>query len=316
MVKCFEVMKPGLATSVQDLGRTGYQQYGVVVSGAMDAFALQVANVLVGNERTEAGLEIVIMGPKMKILEDIIFAIGGADLSAKLDNQLIQPWKSYRASKGQILSFGQPAQGSYAYLAIAGGIDVPSVMKSKSTFVKARLGGFHGRFLQKGDILSSNDSYGINARPGRQLKNKDIPDYDYNRPIRVIKGPDQQLFSSTSYDSFFASTYKMSPQSDRMGYRLEGEPISHIDGDSADIISDAILPGTIQIPANGQPIILLADRQTSGGYARMATVITVDLPQVIQRMSGTAFTFELISLAEAQQLYKNQESFLRHLAIS
>lgn len=316
MVKCFEVIKPGLATSVQDLGRTGFQQYGVVVSGAMDAFALQVANVLVGNERTNAGLEIVIMGPKIKILRDVIFAIGGADLSAKLDNQPIRPWRSYKARTGQVLSFGQPVKGSYAYLAVAGGIDVPSVMESKSTFVKARLGGFHGRYLQKGDILSHHNSYGINARPGRQLKYKDIPDYDYERPIRVIEGPDQQLFSSTTYDTFFASTYKMSSQSDRMGYRLEGEPISHIDEDSADIISDAILPGTIQVPANGQPIILLADRQTTGGYARIATVISVDLPQVIQRMSGTKFTFELVSLAEAQRLYKSQESFLRYLAIS
>ncbi|MFS0750636.1 biotin-dependent carboxyltransferase family protein [Oceanobacillus sp. 1P07AA] len=316
MVKCFEVIKPGLATSVQDLGRAGYQQYGVVVSGAMDAFALQVANVLVGNERTEAGLEIVIMGPKIKILEDIIFSIGGADLSAKLDNQPIHPWRSYKARKGQVLTFGQPVHGSYAYLAVAGGIDVPTVMGSKSTFVKAGLGGFHGRYLQKGDILKNHDSYGVNARSGRQLKYNDIPDYDNERPIRVIKGPDQQLFSSTTYDTFFASTYKMSSQSDRMGYRLEGESISHICENSADIISDAILPGTIQVPANGQPIILLADRQTTGGYARIATVISVDLPQVIQRMSGATFTFELISLAEAQQLYKSQESFLRYLAIS
>ncbi|WP_067726100.1 5-oxoprolinase subunit C family protein [Oceanobacillus damuensis] len=314
MGKLFEVIKSGLATSVQDLGRTGYQQYGVVVSGAMDSFALQVANLLVGNHRNEAGLEVVIMGPELRVLEETVLAICGADLSPKLDGKPVANWKSFKAKRGQHLTFGQPQSGSYTYIAVAGGIKTSSVMGSKSTYVKAGIGGFEGRYLQNDDRLDAGEANEpLGKLSGRGLSDSLVPDYRSQKKIRVIPGPDQQAFSEEEFEKFCTSTFTMTAQSDRMGYRLEGPEISHLNG--ADIISDAILPGAIQVPANGQPIILLADRQTTGGYTRIATVITVDLPYVVQKMSGSELQFEAMSVEEAQQLYVEREILLRNLSL-
>ncbi|WP_337017600.1 biotin-dependent carboxyltransferase family protein [Oceanobacillus massiliensis] len=314
MGKIIEVIKPGLATSVQDLGRIGFQQYGVVVSGAMDSFALQVANLLVGNSRMEAGIEVVIMGPELRMMEDTVLAICGADLSPKLDGKPVSGWKSFAAKKGQRLTFGQPNNGSYAYIAIAGGIDIPEVMGSKSTYTKAGIGGFNGKFLQKGDQLASGGEHvPLRYLTGRGLTETAVPSYDPHRKIRVVLGPDKHAFTTNVMDAFCSSTYKMTAQSDRMGYRLDGPELSHLHG--ADIISDAILPGTIQVPANGQPIILLADRQTTGGYTRIATVISVDLPLVVQKLSGSKLQFEAVSVEQAQQLYTERELLLQKLSL-
>ena len=314
MGKLFEVIKPGLATSVQDLGRTGYQQYGVVVAGAMDSYALQIANLLVGNGRDAAGIEIVIMGPELLILNDTVLAICGADLSAELDGKPVAVWKSFAAKKGQRLTFGQPKIGSYAYIAAAGGINTPVVMGSRSTYTKAALGGLEGRYLQKDDCLEAwETSKPLKQLSGRGLAVSAIPDYSLKRKIRVVLGPDLRSFSDNVVEEFCASPFKMTTQSDRMGYRLEGPKLIHKDG--ADIISDAILPGTIQVPANGQPIILLADRQTTGGYTRIATVISVDLPYVVQKLSGSILQFEVVSVEVAQRLYVERETVLRKLTI-
>lgn len=307
----FEVLKPGLQTTVQDLGRIGYQQYGVVVSGAMDTFALKVANLLVGNKQSEAGLEVVLMGPKLRVLKDTVLSICGADLSPKLDGEEVPLWKQIAVKEGQILAFGQPINGTYAYIAVTGGINTPVVMGSRSTYTKAEIGGVEGRALQKGDMVKAEDK---NIAPhSARLSPKFIPDYGTGKNIRVILGPDEEAFVKESIDRFLSENYKVTSQSDRMGSRLEGPKLTLNDG--ADIISDAIFPGTIQVPANGQPIVLLADRQVTGGYARIATVSSVDLPYVAQMLPGYQLSFEAVTIEQAQQLYIEQEKLLRKLSI-
>ncbi|RDW20003.1 KipI antagonist [Oceanobacillus arenosus] len=309
----FEVVKPGLTTTIQDLGRTGYQQYGVVVSGAMDAFALQVGNILVGNKRDEAGIEVVIMGPTLRVLADHVIAICGADLSPKLDGESIPMWKSLVVKAGQTLTFGKPVNGGYTYITVAGGIDTPLIMGSKATYTKAEIGGIEGRSLQKGDKIAFGKPSSM-VKAGIGLPIRQIPDYRSGRKIRVILGPDHDAFSGESVERFLSEHYKLTSQSDRMGSRLEGPSLSLLRG--ADIISDAIFPGTIQVPANGQPIILLADRQTTGGYTRIATVITVDLPYVAQMLPGNELAFEAISVEKAQRLYVEQELLLQTLSVA
>ena len=305
-----EVMKPGLATSVQDLGRGGYQQLGMVVAGAMDDFALQIGNILVGNKRNAAGLEVVLMGPKLRFLTDTVIAICGADLSPAIDGNPIQLWKSYRMYKGQILSFGKPVTGTYAYLAVSGGIRTPEIMGSRSTYVKAKIGGLHGQYLVKGDVLPAGDP--ILESSGRRLHPNLVPDYDKPRKIRVMLGPDDKAFTKQGIQTFLAGTYKKTTRTDRMGTQLIGPELTHADG--ADIISDATFPGTIQVPANGQPIILLADRQPTGGYTRIATVISEDIPRVAQIQPGKELAFEAVSLELAQQLYLRREHLLKLLS--
>ncbi|WP_368900919.1 biotin-dependent carboxyltransferase family protein [Oceanobacillus oncorhynchi] len=311
MKEILEVMKPGLSTSIQDTGRIGYQKYGIPTAGAMDTFAHRIANLLVGNPEEAATLEIMLMGPRLKFLQDAVIAVGGADLSAAVDEEPVCPWKSFRVYTGQILSFGKPVHGTYAYLAVSGGFYAETVMGSKSTYAQANLGGIEGRILQKGDRLSAEDKNLKSIRAGRYLKKTDIPNYEQHRPIRVITGPDISAFSDTIYQQFLQESYRITEQSNRMGYRLEGKALSHVD--KADIISDAVLPGTIQVPANGQPIVLLADRQTTGGYARIATVIAADIPQLVQKKVGAEVRFLSVPLERAHADYLAQQRYFKIL---
>ncbi|CEI81073.1 urea carboxylase [Oceanobacillus oncorhynchi subsp. incaldanensis] len=311
MKEILEVMKPGLSTSIQDTGRIGYQKYGIPTAGAMDTFAHRIANLLVGNPEEAATLEIMLMGPRLKFLQDAVIAVGGADLSAAVDGEPVCPWKSFRVYTGQILSFGKPVHGTYAYLAVSGGFYAETVMGSKSTYAQANLGGIEGRILQKGDRLSAEDKNLKSIRAGRYLKKTDIPNYEQHRPIRVITGPDISAFSDTIYQQFLQESYRITEQSNRMGYRLEGKALSHVD--KADIISDAVLPGTIQVPANGQPIVLLADRQTTGGYARIATVIAADIPQLVQKKIGAEVRFLSVPLERAHADYLAQQRYFKIL---
>lgn len=305
-----EVIKPGLTTTIQDLGRTGYQQYGMVVAGAMDIFALQVANLIVGNERGAAAIEVVLMGPQLRFKSDTVIAICGANLSPTLDGEPIECWKSHRVSAGQTLSFGKPIDGTYAYVAVSGGIMTPEVMGSRSTYIKGGIGGLNGRPLTKGDFLPTGTP--VMESAGRQLQPDLVPNYNKPRKIRVILGPEKNAFTEEGLHNFLSSSYKVTTQNDRMGARLEGPKIEHVNG--ADIISDAIFPGTIQVPASGQPIILLADRQPTGGYTRIATVITEDVPRVAQSLPGKELAFEAVSLELAQQLYHRRHKLLKTLA--
>lgn len=309
----FQVEKPGLLTTVQDMGRYGYQQYGIVVSGAMDHFAHRLGNLLVGNEPALATIEVTMMGPKLHVLEDTVIAITGANLSATIDNQPIEPWKSTFVKKGQILSFGKPEQGVRAYLAVMGGIEGEIVLGSKATYLKAKMGGIAGREVQKGDVLYCGQMTGSYEKlSGRIVSPQLLLNYDHTTPFRVILGPEEHSFTEAGLTTFFSESFEITREIDRMGCRLSGPVIEH--KEKADIISDAITFGTIQVPASGQPIILLADRQTSGGYARIGTIITVDLPRLAQQMPGTKIRFEQISIEDAQRLYVEQEQALNRFA--
>lgn len=307
------VIKPGLLTTVQDLGRTGYQQYGMVVAGAMDSYSLQVGNLLVGNRRGEAGLEITWLGPVLRFEEEAVIALTGADLSPLLDGKPVPLWKSISIGKGQELRFKGPVAGMRTYLCVAGGIRVPTVMGSRSTYLKGRIGGVHGRALQSGDVLETGRSPQPADRVGRQPAPSMRPRYGKDIRLRVIPGPQAEAFTEEGIHTFYHADFEVTSRSDRMGYRLDGPVIGHRAG--ADIISDAIAPGAVQIPAEGRPIILMADRQTTGGYTKIATVISVDLPRLAQAGPGTRITFHEVGVDEAQELAVEQESLLKILEL-
>ncbi|QXE01462.1 biotin-dependent carboxyltransferase family protein [Terribacillus sp. DMT04] len=302
----FQVIKPGLLTTFQDLGRTGYQEYGVVVAGAMDDYSLQIANLLVGNQRNEAALEVTMMGPTLKVLKDTVISICGGNLSPRVNGIPVPMWKSIAVKEGQLIEFGQPLEGIRSYISVAGGFDLPVVMGSKSTFLKAKLGGMNGRALEKEDMLCGFEQ--AQSVAGRSLHYDAIPVYKKEVTVRVILGPHQDAFTKEALDTFLSSAYEITPQSDRMGYRLNGPELKH--KTSADIISEAIPLGGIQVPANGQPIILMADRQTTGGYTRIATVIAADMPKLAQAAPGSVVRFEAVSVDEAQALYLRKEKIV------
>lgn len=305
----FKVHKSGLQTTVQDLGRTGYQQYGISPSGAMDPYSMQMANLLVGNPLGEAVLETAVIGPRIEALAEASIAICGGNLDPMVNGSKAPMWKSFVLKKGDILSFGTVQSGTRAYISFAGGIDVPLVLGSKSTFINGRVGGFKGRALESGDIVYGNPF----VRKNRFLHSSLIPEYAEEIEIRVILGPHQDKFAETEKNRFLTSKYTITSQSNRMGYRLEGPKLATIDG--SDIISDAIPLGGIQVPSNGQPIILLSERQTTGGYARIATVISVDIPLLGQAMPGTKVRFKEITIREAQEQYLKQKKIFKFLSV-
>lgn len=310
-----EIVKPGLLTTIQDLGRKDYQIYGISTCGAMDTFSLRLANILVGNKEEEAGLEITIIGPKIKFIHDGLIAITGADLSPKLNGEAVPLWKSIKVSKGDILDFGPIRYGCRAYMAIAGGIDVPQIMGSKSTFIRGGYGGLEGRSLQKGDtILIQRPKLTTNLLAGRKLPPSYIPNYQEERKVRVILGPQADAFTKEAIQDLISTPYRISSDSDRMGYRLEGTPLTHVVG--ADILSDFITAGSIQVPGSGQPIVLMADCQVTGGYTKIGVVIRVDLPYLGQKKPGDYVCFEQVEIVEAQKLWKKQEQLLSLMNIA
>lgn len=303
----FKVKKSGLLSTIQDEGRKGYQQYGIVVSGAMDPFSMNIANFLVGNKGNEAVLEVTVMGPVLEILNQAVIAICGGNLSPKVNGEEVQMWKSFEVKEGDRLEFGQPLSGARSYISVAGGYDVPFVMGSKSTYLKAGIGGIEGRALEKGDVLCRAEE--IKGVSGRALHHEEIPDYHKELDIRVVMGP--HAFTEKGTDTFLSTPYEVTPQSDRMGFRLKGEKIEH--AGSADIISEAIPLGGIQVPASGDPIILMSDRQTTGGYTRIATVISSDIPYLAQAMPGSTIRFREVTVEEAQEAYEENDRFMRTL---
>lgn len=321
------ILKPGLLTTIQDLGRYGFQKNGIVASGAMDPIAHRIANILVGNDENDATLEITLLGPKIEFQQNTLIAICGGDLSPKTDKKPVKLWRPIFIKKGTILDFTSCKTGCRAYLAVAGGFKVPSIMNSYSTYIRAGIGGYHGRALKAGDqinfgptsqvssrILSSfvkknNPSNIINAR--WTISETIIPDYCHKPIIRVMQGRQYQLFKKYSQTKFFTEPYKITPQSDRMGYRLSGPTLALIQEE--EMISEAVTFGTIQVPGDGQPIILLADRQTTGGYPKIAQIATVDLPLIAQAKPGDSISFIEITQAEAQLLFLTREKNIRQL---
>lgn len=301
----FEVIKPGLLTTIQDLGRYGYQKYGVAVTGAMDGMSLRAANRVVGNDEGEAALEITLMGPRFQVLNDILVAVMGADLDFQLNGQSVGLGKPVSVQKGDVLRFGNPRSGCRAYLAVAGGIDVPVVLGSRSTFLRASIGGIEGRALKTGDILYAGK---MTSRP---VSLDDIQRFETSvssgttDPIRVVPGPQDDYFTKEAIRLLFSSVFTVSNQTNREGCRLEGPTISHVG--PTDIISDGTPPGSIQILPSGNPLIFFRERQI-GGYPKIGVIITADLDRFAQSKPGNVVRFEAVTLDEAHAIYKNHKN--------
>jgi antagonist of KipI len=312
-VDALEVIDGGFFTTVQDLGRYGYQRYGVPVSGAMDTFALRAANLLAGNPRSAAALEMTLTGARLRFLTDTVIAVAGADMQPRLDDWPVPMWHPVAASDGAVLTFGATRDGLRAYLAIAGGIDVPVVLGSRSTFPRAGLGGFQGRPIRAGDVLATCGDPPTRVE-GRMFPRERILSYAHHHSIRVILGPQDDAFTAEGIATFFSATYVVTPKSDRIGCRLEGPKVSH--QGSPDIISDGVPFGAVQIAGDGLPMILVADRGTTGGYAKLATVISADLPRLAQALPGDRVAFRAVSLDEAHRAVEEEEGVLDRISRS
>ncbi len=311
-MKAIEVIDGGMLTTVQDLGRYGYQRYGVPTSGALDLFSLRAANRLVGNPENAAGLEMTAIGPRLKFLVPATIALAGADLGARLDGRPVPQWESVVVEAGAALSFEGLQDGMRAYLAIAGSIDVPVVLGSRSTYARSRLGGVEGRPLKAGDVLHVCGERPVLLGGALRLPDAFRPTYGHSHVLRVVLGPQDDRFTPRGIDTFLTSTYTVAPQSDRMGCRLTGPVIEHLHG--PDIVSDGTPPGAVQVAGDGVPIVLLADRGTAGGYTKIATVIGPDLPRLAQAAPGDKVTFARIDLDAAYKAVREQEAGLAAVA--
>lgn len=292
-----KVKIPGALTTVQDAGRYGYQKSGISTSGVMDADAYEKANYLVGNEQGEAVLEMTVFGGTYEFTEDTVAAVTGAQMELTLNQQQVPLNCPIQIHKGDSLTVGIAKAGLRGYLAVAGGFDVPVVMGSRSTNQKCRLGGLEGRALAAGDELS----VGKGGKTYQEVKERRTEPREFPSliTIRVIEGPQAEYFTEKGKKAFYSETYTISEQSDRMGYRLEGPSVESKNG--TDIVSDGIALGSVQIPPSGKPIVLLADRQTTGGYAKVATVYSRDIPRLVQGRPGEKVRFVPITLEEAQK---------------
>lgn len=298
------VVDGGLLTTVQDLGRPGYQAFGISWAGAADEYALRLANWAVGNAPGAAGLEITLIGPRLLFTDEAIIAVTGADLGPRLNGDALPMWQPVRVPAGAALSFAGGSHGCRAYLAVTGGIDVPPVLGSRSTDLLGRFGGLDGRTLRAGDelpigTLADPSGRGQGGKP-RLIPPELIPDYPEHLEARVVLGPQEDHFTSEGLRVFLSSCYRVTPQSDRMGLRLEGPVIRH--RGRADIISDGMPPGGVQVPQDGRPMVLLANRQTVGGYPKIATVVSADIWRLAQLRPGASVSFRAVTPEEAHRL--------------
>ncbi|WP_440115730.1 biotin-dependent carboxyltransferase family protein [Paenibacillus sp. QZ-Y1] len=322
-----EVIRPGLLSTIQDEGRTGYRRYGIQPGGVMDTYAAWAANTLLGNSRDATVLEMTMTGPELRFHENQFISLCGADLSATIDGRSVPLWRPVAILAGSVLRFGPCRSGLRGYMAYAGGIVVPEIMGSRSTDLKTGLGGIKGRSLQVGDmLLTGESSYNSqvmlhrlirraesnNQRmdaPVWYLSSREWPAYHPEPVIRVMPGKDTAEFTRTSLERFYKERYVISSQSDRMGYRLEGPQLELVQ--PKERLSEAVTYGTVQVPSDGQPILLMADHQTIGGYPVIAQVARVDLPILAQARPGSRIAFEQITHDQAQQLFVKQEQDMR-----
>ena len=319
----FHVLRPGLLTTVQDLGRLGHQREGVPVCGAMDPVALRVANLAVGNDPGAAGLEVTLLGPTLELEDERVLAVAGADLGARIDGQPVIPGRPVRARAGARLDFTGPRLRSRAYLAFAGGIAVDPVLGSRSTYLRGRFGGLEGRALAAGDALPLGAPAPLAQRiaagipPGESagwtIDAGELAGYSSGF-VRVLRGAHFSRLMARSRAALLEAPYRVTTESDRMGYRLAG-PVLQLER-PLELVSEAVAFGTVQLPPGGMPIVLMADRQTTGGYPRLLEVAAVDLPVLAQAAPGAELRFREISLEQAQDLYIARERLLSRLALA
>ena len=306
-VEAFEVLAGGILTTFQDLGRLGFGRYGVAPSGALDPFALQVANLLVDNPEDEAAIEITLTGFKARTLVDLAVAVTGGDLGLQCSGKPLSMWRTHGLKKDEVVSFDSHRSGCRAYLTVGGGFCLPDVLGSRSTNLGSGFGGLGGRPLHKGDILYAAVPDQHLHTVGRYYDFNFVPDYKNNWDIRVVPGPQDHQFSETGLNTFFNTWYTVSPQSDRTGVRFQGEPIKTRPAIAESILSEGLIPGSIQVPGDGQPIILLGET-VSGGYRKIAAVISADLALVGQMMPGDRVRFQAVSIREARRALWRQKN--------
>lgn len=316
------VARAGLLTTVQDLGRRGVQQHGIVGAGAMDVTAHRIANILVGNTPSAATIEATMIGPTLQLETDALIAVTGADLGASLDDRRLPLWTPVLAPAGSVLAFSSSRSGCRAYIAVAGGVDVPVVLGSRSTDLIACLGGLHGRALRPNDTLPVGRPGDLSDRIIERLTQSPtmaraagrsvLPKYSAEPVIRIVTGPEHDRFTAEARARLVSDTFEVTAQSNRMGIRLKG-PALPLEG-PYDLISSPVATGTIQVPPSGDPIVLMTDHQTVGGYPRIANVVAVDLPLLAQAVPGSRVRFMEVSLAHAQELYIAREHDLMMLA--
>jgi antagonist of KipI len=303
------VIKSGLLTTVQDLGRWGFQSCGVPVAGPMDAYAHRVANALAGNHAGAATLEITLVGPELEFDDDRLVAVTGANFELTLSDHPMPTQTAVDVSRGSRLKFGRRLSGARAYLAVGGGIAVAPVLGSRATHVTTAMGGVEGRALRAGDQLPIGAAQGP-PEGGHYVRNAEGGLLGLSKGpahLRVLPGPHSDCFPDAALRVLQAAPYTIDQKSDRMGFRLDGDAIPHT---SADLISDATPMGTVQIPPSGLPILLMADRQTTGGYPQLAIVITADLHIAGQLAPGDTVSFALCSAADAMAALITQERTL------
>jgi biotin-dependent carboxylase-like uncharacterized protein len=294
------VLEPGPQTTVQDGGRRGQLRYGIPPSGPVDARSFALANRLVGNPDGAAGLEFTLIGPRLRAEAPCVIAVTGADAPVTVNDAPAAAWTTVTLAAGDVVKIGAARAGVRGYVAFGGGVDVPVVLGSRATYLRGRLGGLEGRALRRDDVLR----LGATAGPARRraVATRAIPDWRPEPVLRVVLGPQADRFTDEGIAALLGGSYEVLPQSDRMGARLQGPRIAHARGH--DIISDGIAPGAVQVPGDGQPIVLLVDRQTTGGYTKIATVCSFDIPRVGQAKPGQRVRFTAVDVAEAQRLFR------------
>ena len=307
-IGALHILRPGLLTTVQDLGRYGHQASGVPVAGPMDTFSHRLANQLAGNAIDAATLEITLIGPDMIVEADTTMAIAGAQFEVTCDDRPIGLGASFAVTRGQRLKFGRIMQGARAYLAVAGGIETPPVLGSRATHLVSHMGGFDGRALQSGDRVPIGNS--PQPRPPRKSVGLTLPSKG-RALLRVMPGPQADWFQDDALKAIASVSFRISPQSNRMGYRLQGPPL--VRAREGELISEPLGIGAIQVPAAGEPILLMADRQTAGGYPKIGYVISADLPIAGQLAPGDFIEFHVCTHQEAvAALISRERQLLRY----
>jgi antagonist of KipI len=312
------IQRAGFLASVQDLGRTGFREFGVSTSGALDPFALRVANLLVGNDEGAAGLEITLGGLQLRFNDKRIVAWCGGEFDARVGSTLLPAGHSAFISTGEELKFNHPRTGCRCWAAISGGIDVPIVLRSRSTDLRANFGGLDGRALRDGDELALGKFRRLETVATERISSWSAPE-PWSQPVssapmlRVVRGADWARFNASTLQRFTSESFAVSPDSNRMGARLTGPELRP--SNRVELISEAVAPGTIQVPPSGQPILLLGDCQTIGGYPKIAQVITVDLSVAAQLRAGDHVRFSEVSLTDAHRLLLQREHELERFGI-
>ena len=301
------VKSPGLLTTVQDTGRFGEYAIGMPPSGAMDVFSYQVGNYLVGNEEGAAGLEITYFGPELEFTEDAVIAVTGAEMPPKINGEEAATWEALQVREGDVLSFDYLKNGARSYLAVAGGIDVPVFMHSRSTYTLIGLGGHEGRALQEGDELALGEDGDRSDRVGRRVDDDHIPAYSRETELRVIIGLASYRLTEESMEEFLGTTWTVTPDADRVGYRYKGGELKFVEreqpagagADQANVVDFGYPIGSIQVPGGVEPIVLMNDAVTGGGYATIGTVISADRDKLAQTKTNDKTRFRSVDLDEA-----------------